>query len=184
MAPDSEPGWEFVDTDLLPGWAVRIELGTQDGSPIVSALRIAPTATTPEGGLSTRDLRKVLLGELLRRGAGSLGMIQREFAPEGWLERQGFESLTPASGRPGRRGNPIEHYLQVADVYARAVNAGINPTAAVMEAIPGFEQSTVVQWIYDARRKHGLLEPPPRRGVAGGGLTDKAKQLLAKQGEN
>ncbi|HKH88625.1 MAG TPA: hypothetical protein VKA05_07365 [Acidimicrobiales bacterium] len=68
-------------------------------------------------------------------------------------------------GRPGRRGYPDGHYVEIATRYAELRMAGVrNPTATIAEE-RCVNRNTVAGWLRGARRR-GFL-PPARPGKAG-----------------
>jgi hypothetical protein len=80
----------------------------------------------------------------------------------------------------GRDGLGVDHFLNVAVVYADTwASGGGDPVAAVTDHW-GCARSTAGRWVSQARRKYGYLEPTtPRR--PNGRLTPKARRLIEKR---
>ena len=148
-----------------------------------------------DASVPARLLRAINPGELLdiaRRFAdgipskenpqgGSTGAPQGDFAT---LLRDLSSPAGPrnsASTRPGRRGNPIEHYLQWAIRYVQRVEGGsrtpITDLAHEFRS-EGVDRAYVRDTINDARHRYHLLTNPGQ-GRTGGRLTEKALSLLA-----
>jgi hypothetical protein len=81
----------------------------------------------------------------------------------------------------GRSGYPIEFYLEIAVRYTQLIDqdGDPHPTATIARE-RGWNERYGADKISRARAL-GLLTPPPRPGVAGGELTDKARALLAER---
>ena len=140
------------------------------------------------GGIPTRMLRKVNVGELLDMARNySVGIIDTAAQVEPlWtgLRRQVpvATDLARAGARPGRRGHGIEHYLLWADRYVQKIEAGSKrPVADLaeehLEALGGdLEKAKIFvrDTVKDARNRHGLVTKPGQ-GRYGGQLTEKAK---------
>jgi hypothetical protein len=70
-----------------------------------------------------------------------------------------------ASGRPGRRGHPDEHYRAVAKRYRELVSTGIRNPTATIAAEQIVSHNTVAGWLRVARERKYL--PPSRPGKPG-----------------
>lgn len=173
---------EIEDLNMLPGWKVTATFEPQDGTPVIVGLTVEPAdeLDVPNGGLGSRDLRQIKTAELALLAHRGLQVLST-FAPQGWLDRQGFSDLSQPAKRPGRRGRPIEDYLRVAIIYAEACRKGDpHPVAAIAREL-GCEREQAAQLKYTAQNTHGLLTKNPRAGVAGGALTPKALELIRER---
>jgi hypothetical protein len=160
-------------------------------------------AALPDGGVPFRLTRAVSLGELLelarqtaRKGKDETARKIKGQVAEGdpdvaryvrenvlpSFERRTSQLASRPPKRPGRKGNGIAHYLAWAERYAEKVEKGsTHPIAELARefkdagATPNYVRDTIT----DARRRYGLLEPPLGRGRASGGLTLKARALIA-----
>lgn len=179
--PRRKQPWAVITTgETIVGidvgdWRAQATVTAQDGSPVISELRLSPLGALPTGGMPARLLRDIPLGQLLDQGRHALGQVREDV-----LAGQGFTSLDePGTRRPGRAGHGVDHYLEVALVYTSAPSRG--RTQAVADRF-GVSKETATQKIHDTRRTYGLLTDSPRPGVAGGDLTEKAKRLLTERG--
>jgi hypothetical protein len=83
--------------------------------------------------------------------------------------------------RPGRAGRPDWPYALWAVRYVEAVSENpLRPVASLATQFPG-HSADCIRAILSNARKRGLLTAA-RNGVAGGDLTDKAKQVLDERG--
>lgn len=159
---------------------------------------LAPSSGTPAGGVPTRLLRQINVGELVdlarRKSAEMAGALtpSTNADPEvrAYFKRVARSSRTVAAAprRPGKQGYDIEHYLIWATRYAEKVQAGSrSPIADLakqhLKALGGDPDKARV-WvrdtIRDARSRHKLLTDPGQ-GRAGGDLTPKAIELLTEK---
>jgi len=196
-----------------PEWAIEVLVLATDAGPGVLELKVRPHeghpgrrdgGPMPRGGITTRLMRDVNVGELLdlardcarTREATVLAVadnpapdlpITDDFREElaAALREQAAMSgaLSHRSRRPGKRGNGIDHYLTWAARYAEKVAAVPrvrNPNVVLAKEFretPEYVRDTIT----DARRRYGLLTPGPGRGRAGGTLTPKALALIAER---
>jgi hypothetical protein len=146
---------------------------------------------TPPGGITTRMLRRIPLGDIVggvrASGAKSLGLHQRsaraalaEDSPTlGWIADTIESSLTEAP-RPGRRGRGDQDYALVAYLYVEALDTQpAHPVKEVAKRL-GLSPSPVRDMPYEARTRE-LLERPSGKRVPGGRLTPKALELLRER---
>jgi hypothetical protein len=166
-----------------------------------SADRLGDRARVPGGGITVKELRRLVLeiGEHRRRSQSEVGRwIGREqrrkqplgypFGPEGLFERHGVTEafVDPASGLEGgfvathlppkRMRRDERFYAEMAAAYAEAVSAGNNrPIDTIAQAL-GRSRNTVKDVIREARARGLLTETT--HGRAGGRLTARAKRLL------
>jgi len=159
-----------------------------------------PTAP-PRGGITTRLLRKLSLG---RHSAVVRGQIDEAASesPEGpgtgesssvedfnreLVRALGFQApddrgrgTTPRRRGPGRPGRPDTFYARIAERYVKELEEGNpHPTAAVASD-SHYSQANVRDMVHEARAR-GLLSPAPRKGLPGGWLTVRARELLASE---
>lgn len=198
-----------------PEWAIEVLVLATDAGPCVRELKVQPHeghnyakegGAMPRGGITTRLMRDVNVGELLdlardcarSREATVLAVagnpapdlpITDDFREElaATLRQQAatIGALSHRSRRPGKRGNGIDHYLTWAVRYAEKVAAVPrvrNPNVVLAKEFretPEYVRDTIT----DARRRYGLLTASPGRGRSGGTLTPKALDLIAQRKE-
>jgi hypothetical protein len=169
-----------------------------------SADRLGDRAQVPGGGVTVRELRRLVLeiGRHRRQAQADVARWVRNeqrrrqplfypFGPEGLFERHGVSepfvdaargemSGVLAAHLPPRRMRRDERfYAEMAAAYAEAVSAGNNrPIDTIAEAL-GRSRNTVKDVIREARARGLLTETT--HGRAGGRLTAKAKRLLRKR---
>jgi hypothetical protein len=190
-----------------PAWVVEVVVRLTESGPIASNIQVSPAASfaqepdapeelrLPAGGIPTRLLRQINVGQLLAL-AQEIGRQQgRELAAETQKGREfvdygdghilnyvdAFRDLGEADRtRPGRRGNGIDHYLVWAVRYDLKVRASCPHPIAELAEEHGESKSYIRDTIADARRRYGLLTTAGQ-GRAGGTLTKKALALLAER---
>lgn len=74
----------------------------------------------------------------------------------------------------------LRRHAEVARVYRDLVRSGERNVKDELAARCGYSKRHLAEMLTTARRE-GLLTPPPRPGVAGGDLTEKALDLLARE---
>ena len=177
----------------------------ENGEPIIKDLRISPQkgVGVPRGGLTTRMLREIRLGEhravltseFKRMATGGIPREERTTAvpaapgrtggtrirqgPE-YLDRDIAEGLGLTESRvkrPGRRGRPDRFYAELAREYVELLNGGSQRPTAKLAAARNYSAAHVRDAVHEARER-GLLTRPATRGRAGGDLTAKAKAML------
>jgi hypothetical protein len=194
-----------------PGWDIEALVLATDGGPAVSELKIRPHPgpegtnwqtpgwETPTGGITTRLVREINVGELLdlardcaRSQEAAVLTAADDPAPDLDLSAGFRDELATAlreranqigtlstKSKPGRRPR-IDHYLTWAERYAEKVAAGVrNPNATL--AKESKEEPDFVRDTISRARLHGLLSRGPGRGRAGGTLTPKALALIAER---
>jgi hypothetical protein len=164
-------------------WDAHVRLRPENGSPSVVGLSVKRNRYRrgwPPGGLTSRAIRKINLGTAFRLFRQEvLGAWDDPLGPEGRLTVRGFTGVRPAKrGHPGRRGHDDLTYAKVAALYARAVALGSRAPVRVVaqELVITIDHA---KRLVGVARKRGLLTPG-RRGRAGGELTDRARELLAR----
>lgn len=186
LLDDRHDGWVFsvlVSAAFVAvGFSMRPFVEDEFLAPAPGRRMVVPSDVA---ALSTRTLRSVRLAELQaaavahvrqdweKRESGrrppKLEKRQRDLA----VWRKGFE----AKRRPGRAGRGDRDYAVVAEVYVLAL-AGDTPVIHAVAEQLEVSPSTARNLVHEARAR-GLLTTP-ERGRAGGGLTDKARALLAE----
>ena len=135
------------------------------------ASRSAPT-DVPPGGLTMRKLRGIRVGDFQTAARRYLG---HGASTGGFL---GDQWTTEAVRRPGPRGKSDRHYAELAAAYVRHLEETPKPIASLSREL-GFSTMTIRNQVREARRR-GLLTQTSR-GVAGGGLTDRAIELINEE---
>jgi hypothetical protein len=200
-----------------PGWDVEVLVLLTENGPSVRELKVRPHNgpdgtqwqtqgwEMPEGGISTRLIRDINVGELIdiardcaRAEEDKIKAVAGNPAPDLDLD-PGFRkelaaglheqakmmrALSREKKRTGPRGNGIDHYLKWACLYAQKVAAGVRNPNAELARESGNTPEYVRDTITDARRRYELLTASPGRGRAGGTLTPKALDLIARRKEN
>ena len=209
LTQPGEPHEGVFEVDLADGWVCAYRMADQGGQSVVAELRIHPKGEdAPQGGLTTRLLRRVKLGEHAAaitarlRGMASGGTPLEErtthipaapgrasqkritFGPEDFdrdiAEGLGF-SEPPRERRPGRPGKSDREYAELAREYVEALESGSRrPTADVARKAHRFTDASHIRDGLHEARKRGLLTRPQTKGKAGGILTDRARALLAE----
>lgn len=208
LTPPGEPREGVFVAELADGWVCEYRMADQGGQSVVAELRIRPGKDLPQGGLTTRLLRRVKLGEhsaaitALIRGMASGGTPLEErtthipaapgrgsqkritVGPEDFdrdiAEGLGF-SEPPRERRPGRPGRSDREYAELAREYVEALESGSrSPTADVAQKAHRFTDASHIRDGLHEARKRGLLTRPQTKGKAGGVLTDRARALLAE----
>jgi hypothetical protein len=203
LPPSGEEWW--VETPLDGRWQahVRFMLG-RDGIPVVAEVRVFPdefddngiarfdNAThaagewsqdpdhVPDGGLPTRTLRSLRLGdarsffdEMLRQRAEDAN-FKRHLPESPFLRPETLASV--AAKRPGPAGRQDHDYAAIAARYLAHVQAGDPTPITTLATDLGRPKSHVRELLTTARRR-GLLSRT-QRGRAGGRLTDKGLAAL------
>lgn len=160
-------------------WIVTCGVEAQGNQPVVSWMDIAPVGdSTPAGGIGSRTLHGIRLGEALRtvfpkmQGDALLGHL---------ASLQGFEDQNARSPRIRDRVLLAEIARDyVAEVQRaggrRGRDAPIIPK--LHEKHEGLSLSRIRDLVWHARRE-GFLTPAPKNGIPGGELTDDARRVLA-----
>jgi hypothetical protein len=152
---------------------------------------------SPASGIDPRVLRKVSTVRPLRQTAAEMYASRKRgtesTTPAEWgavfdqvLSDAGF-SPTGILKRPGRAGRRDEDYLPFVELYVKACEEGRRDAVKYVAAqMFGRTEDKWVHAVRDALKEartpeRGLLSPPPVTGRAGGQLTKKARDLLAKR---
>jgi hypothetical protein len=197
-----------IAEDLPSGWVCTYRLANQDGQSVIAELSIHPSGKdVPQGGLTTRILRRVRLGAHLAaitatvRGWASGGTPRKDrtthipaapgrsaqvrvvFGAED-LDRDTAEGLgfsgPPRERRPGRPGRSDREFAELAEQYVDARGRGSTRPTADVARERGYDVAHIRDGIHEARER-GLLTRPATKGRAGGELTPRARELLEQE---
>jgi len=210
-----EERWIFTPMGI--DWVAGFRLVSQDGRPTIGEFRLFPAekveprlepgqwsiealgvhAKVPEGGITSRLLRRVQFPIVTSGSAGFLGValakpairtfrgLARQGAPAGFYKREDkeesnlpFKVKKPAAtiARRGKTPRPDLFYAQLAAEYSALLkNFNRRPVSAIAKRLK-LEQAKVRDMI-SAARKRGFLTPG-QQGRPGGELTPAALTLL------
>ena len=181
--------------DDLPGWQIRLVLD-QDG--LVESVCLEPrttrgllrrfparqpeaiddtTSPLPPGGVTSRLLRRLPLGEIVEAVRAELHQTARDVAPHG--RRAGHQFADRAAvfaRRPGRAGRGDRDYAEVAAAYVSILATGDLKPVETLAAQMVLSPSQIRNVLYEARRRALLTKAPP--GRPGGQLTEKCHRVL------
>jgi len=196
----------WIERRLPGGFVAAFRMVDQDGTPVVAEVRVFPhhpkgpkqgrragtwsedEQAVPSGGVTSRAMKAATLTsaregftEAMQWFAQQAG---RELSDQA-LSRHGFNAKAYETPQhPGFAGKPDEAYLDVAIRYARCVERGSRRPARDVAAEYASERHPwIARWeqvrdLAHEARERGLLTYPPRRGMPGGVLTDKAREML------
>jgi hypothetical protein len=189
----------WVESPLGEEWVAAFRLFEQEGNLAIGELRIFPatdekdrlpgrwpaeieglaaTRVVPRGGLTARLVRTARFDDVNTFIRSALDELRRRgFALEPW--KGVVAAAPPAPKRAGRRGLPDVEYAKVAAAYVARIGQR-NPVEEVAREMH-YSHQRIREMLRTARRR-GLLTDPPRRGRAGGDLTDRARRLLREEG--
>lgn len=204
----------------MDGWTVALRLMSQDNRAVIGELRIFPTQigtdqmpgrwddeeSIPAGGLGSRELRSVKLGNLLPLAQTKLRALAEEIPPEqldaakrysdpllirsslidaGFFVPELAGSRHPAQSHPGAGGHNVDHYLWYARTYVVKVRWGsTRPNHEISEDLFGTpEYARYVSRQVRKARKLCFLTDPLVDGKAGGSLTQKARDEIERIGD-
>lgn len=134
----------------------------------------ADATEAPPPAVTSRLLRDLPLGAIADD-------LRNRLRAEGFDDVADYFRMASVERRPGRRRQPDEFYAQVAAAYIRALEAGSRSPARDIAEAESYSVSQVNNWIHEARRRELLTSAPP--GRAGGELTVRARELLAKEAD-
>jgi hypothetical protein len=169
------------------------------GDPVIAEMTIRPRGEkVPRGGLGSRFLRRIKVGEHLadiirqlqqQRSANVRPIEERTTYAEGGVrtvmnpaELDDFVRGTPEGdgrSRTGRPGRPNLWYAQLAAEYVNALAHGSRSPTAEIAKRRYHDVSHIRDALHEARER-GLLTRPPARGRPGGQLTPAAEFELLK----
>ncbi len=176
----SEP-WVVLD---IEGWTIRYRLVPDEGVPVVGELQIIPKKknVVPSGGLSTRVLRSVAFGPVLRFGNRALAHFSREPRyPGGPLPIGAALPVFATKARGGRPRRPDLFYARIARDYVAALAAGSRKPVDRLAGAAGVPVGRMRMMVHEARERR-LLAGGGHQGKAAGALTEKARALLKERG--
>lgn len=196
---DGMPGWHLTSSDQGEGRELRAKIDDAFWGPYqIEGLWSDELGAcvddviideddgheTPGKGISATLIRNLPWTQLLQmcRHSAVIAAESNDVLNE-WTDHElpDVDTIKGAVVRPGRAGRDDLFYAQIARTYLELIEEGdLSPidTIAVREQ---YSRDTVAGWIKTARKRR-LLSGPPGRRVAGGELTDKAKEALASQG--
>jgi hypothetical protein len=201
QADGLDDAWQEIVVDEQ--WLAAVRLAMQDGRVVVSEVRVfprerepgagvaglwsaevlGPVAVVPRGGLTSRLLRKVPLGEVPAHVVSVLSAWDKVRGPLKALAsdtvREGFPGvvLNPRPRPERASGRPDVFYAQLAAAYVRAVTRGSrHPVAELAARRGGVDPAKVRDMLHEARER-GLLSEGTQ-GKAEGHLLPRAKQIL------
>jgi hypothetical protein len=192
----------WVEVPFEGVWTAAYRLAVQDGALIVAELRLFPggadrdnaepaglwageilgtDAVAPSGGLTSRLLKRLRIGEHHRHHANVLRQRAAGASPYALGEliaRMGVLPPVAAGPRRGRRPLDALFLARIARAYSRAVERGYPPVAAITKRL-GLPPRRIPGWVYMAR-KNGYLTPAEGPGHIGG--TEMPKTRLTLEG--
>jgi hypothetical protein len=192
-------------------WEVIYTLAAADGQPVITEMRVRARRgkPVPGGGLSTRFLRAIRLGEhlaqissrlkqglvegrpvedrttVIEAGPGHTGGIRVDESPADFLreaaEQLGMTEPPSERKRRGRPGRSDYDYARLASKYVDAIARGSRYPVKDLAKSESYSASHVRDAIHTARER-GLLTRTAAKGRAGGELTKKAIAVLDSAG--
>jgi hypothetical protein len=144
----------------------------------VQAIASEPIALPPHGGLSTRQLRGIRLGNFASLARQEFLLAPHDaFHEAGWLEGEERKEEQWRGG--GRRGRDDLHYALLAAEYVALLGTTKKPNDVLAERRG--ETANAITAQIKKTRERGMLTRT-RRGRPGGELTDMARKLLQEAG--
>jgi hypothetical protein len=193
----------WIETDLNPHWMVAFRLLPQNGMPVIAELRIFPRedfkfrptgewsashlgnrATAPAGGITAPMLRDLKLTIVRRKMKETVEVFRSpESGIASILKLIDFPVSAPRTPRKkdnrGRPPLPDLEFARIADFYVRRCEVSRTP---VQDTARHFRISIVKARarLHEARKRELLTGGRDLWGIAGGFLTEKAKQILGR----
>jgi hypothetical protein len=195
-------GWGEAKSELVwvemphqDGWWITAIYAITDGEPTLAELRIIPgdgreqdedahdfgewslslaglaSTSAPLTSRLLRDISLTKLKEATKPGLRRMNLGTSKF-------RAIADSFIASGTKPGRKGNPDEHYLPVAIRYAELVASGDRSPVATLASQLQQSQSQARDLIHETRRR-GLLTKG-QQGRSAGVLTEKALNMVNK----
>jgi hypothetical protein len=176
-----------VEFKLDDDWVAHVRLAPQNGRPIVTGIAVWPVggqpSTVPLGGMQSRTIRKLRLGDafsIFREVADAWD--PEVFGPTGPLGQFGFVSAEPPPRRsPGRSGYDDLFYARIAARYVRKVRTGTRSPVVELARELSWTPEYLREVLGRARQRKLLTPSPP--GRPGGALTKRTRHLLRKDTE-
>jgi hypothetical protein len=137
----------------------------------------------PASPITVRLLRRLPIGQMERFAKSwfrdlASGTNWGGDGPQPHLaQSKPWSEVFEVSLRPGRQGRPDGFYANLARQYIERLGSG-REVADLADSL-GFSPSRIRDGLYEARRRDLLTAAPP--GKAGGALTEKARELLARE---
>jgi hypothetical protein len=172
---DGEP---WVEMTLSAEWTAVFRIAPDaHGNPAIAELRVHPTDAVPAGGLRKRTVVNDLSFQVpLMFAQQSRAAFSGEttYFPE--IETPRWQKwLAELAPQPDRRDDYF--YAMLAAAYANKIASGNRHAGPELAHQLGVHDSTLRQWLSEARKKRGVLtETTP--GRASGELTEKGANLL------
>lgn len=168
-----------VEDDRFAGWHFFVWLDTRGRA---MHLGIEPPAGT---GVTSTVLQRIRL-EAMRRAAVAAAALALRAGAQGLHRSQTLDGdLRNRADRLRRRtrGSTKDEvwYAAFAERYVELVPLGAPGRKLAEEYHMSHEY--VRYLVNQCRKVHGMLTDPPKRGVAGGDLTDKARRVLMDSSE-
>lgn len=191
--------WVRVEVD--PHWVVACRMAIQNDKPVIGELRLFPSdgthiacewsarlqgpwAQVPYGGVSSKLLRQINIGEVVPLLAEVQRVItrMRKVTPHALpASAQALEAAFPDRGsregvRRGPKGRPDRYYAKIAKAYADRIAAGDRSPIRTLATRRRTSLAQVRAAVHQARIR-GFLSGG-HQGKRGGILTAAARQLL------
>jgi hypothetical protein len=174
--------------ELGNGWRATFEFVAQAGQFVVKKMTITHDDPVPAGGLPRRMVRSItpakvarLAREVLREkvdDSADSQFFRLHLAPHGFAPEPG---PAPRPGHPGRRGRPPLQLAEAAETYVNAIRDGRHPKQAVADQ--HHLSTSGADSLLRAARIQGYLTDDAAPGIAGGGLTEMALEVLRARDE-
>ena len=162
-------GWVQL-ADVTLSFERRWLPGTSKHEVRLAELRIQPV---DDGDLPTDILTRLRLGRLRARMVERLPWASKILTESSWSD----DVRVP---RPGCRGRPLFHFAEWAERYVDALESNpMNPVAQLVTQ-HGKRPGTIRSWLQRAEDEGLLDRSDIGPGVAGGRLTERCLQVLAK----
>lgn len=194
--PNLESFWLEIPDDE---WTVAYRLLAKGSNIEVAEMRIYPTdhpggytvdpgewsvepETVPAGGLTARQLRTVRVGKHKQEAGLVLKKLRERMgadAFDAWMAQYSIPGDLIGSLRRRRKPSPDADLrrAEIAAQYVDLVQQGVrNPRVRLAKQWP-LSPDTIRDELHEARRRD-ILTDAPRKGIAGGQLTEKGRKLL------
>lgn len=173
-------GWAITDMciSLAPPPAMRDHIDYEDKRPRLSDFAVYPIDSDETiRGITSKHLAGLKLDTI--RQAIAEDTAGEEMADPEWTERLKRISESMSTGRANRRDDLF--YAQVAAVYVEVTSHTRRGIYESMSLRLPLAASTLADVVKEARKRELLTRPI--NGRSGGTLTDKARDLLERNGQ-
>lgn len=140
-------------------------------------LPVETTSPLPPGGVTSRLLRRLPLGELVaavRKDLLSVAQyLSRQDGPD---YAEVADNAERFARRPGRRGRKDRDYAEIAAAYVEILATNDRKPVETLASRTFLSPSQLRNVLYEARRRDLLTKSPP--GRPGGQLTEKCHRIL------